>query len=112
MKRFLPAACLGVAIFATSAFAAPLPQAAAGLFAERVALLAADQKCALLAPPVRGALSATTTQARGAAARDGWTDARLDQVSTRASEMGRARACDDNLLAQAAQSAKAGYAGW
>lgn len=97
---------------ATSASAAPLPDAAAGLFAERVALLAADKKCALLAPPVRVALAATTTQARGVAARDGWTDGRLDAVSAKASELGRARACNDGLLAQAAQTAKAGYLGW
>ncbi len=62
--------------------------------------------------PCAARLSATTTQARGAAARDGWTDTRLDQVFTRASQMGRARACDDALLAQAAQSAKVGYLGW
>ncbi len=110
MKRVLTA--MGMALCAGSAKAAPQSNAAAGLFAERTALLAADQKCALLGPPVRVALTATTTQARGIAARDGWTDTRLDEVSAKAVQMGRARACDDALLAQAAQSAKAGYLGW
>lgn len=100
---------LGLAAYAS---ATPVSDAAAGLFAERIALLAADQKCALLAAPERVALAATTTQARGAAARDGWTDTRLDEVSARASVMGRARACNDGVLAKAAQSAKAGYRGW
>jgi hypothetical protein len=98
--------------FAAPAPAAPLPDAAAGLFAERVALLAADQKCALLKRPERAALSATATQARGIAIRDGWTDTRLDEVSGKASQMGRARTCDDAVLTQAAQSAKAGYLAW
>jgi hypothetical protein len=101
-----------LALCAGGTSAAAPSNAAAGLFAERTALLAADQKCALLAPPVRVALAATTTQARGIAARDGWTDTRLDEVSAKAGQMGRARACDDALLAQAAQSAKAGYLGW
>jgi hypothetical protein len=112
MKRVLAAASMGLALCAGGASAAPPSSAAAGLFAERTALLAADQKCALLAPPVRVALAATTTQARGIATRDGWTDTRLDEVSAKAGQMGRARACDDALLAQAAQSAKAGYLGW
>lgn len=112
MNRPFVVAGLFLAAFAGMAGAAPLPDAAASLFAERMALLAADQKCALLAPPVRAALSATTIQARGAAARDGWPDARLDEVSARAAKMGRDRACADPLLAQAAQTAKAGYVGW
>jgi hypothetical protein len=98
--------------FAAPASAAPLSNAAAGLFAERVALLAADQKCALLKHPERVALNATTTQARGIAIRDGWTDTRLDEVSGKASQLGRARACNDSVLGQAAQSAKAGYLAW
>jgi hypothetical protein len=95
-----------------AAHAAPASDAAAALFAERAALLAADAKCTLLAAPVRAALNATTGQARMDAIRAGWTDTRLDGVSTRAADAGRARDCKDPLVIDAAQRATAGYAGW
>jgi hypothetical protein len=97
---------------AGAALAEPASSASASLFAERTALLAIDSKCALLQAPVRAALTATTVQARTGAFRAGWTDTRLDDVSIRAAEAGRARACTDPLVTEAAQRATAGYTGW
>lgn len=95
-----------------AAYAQPISNASASLFAERAALLAADSKCTLLAAPVRSALSATTTQARAGAVRAGWSDARLDEVSTRAMQAGRERDCLDPMVTEAVQRATAGYVGW
>ena len=71
-----------------------------------------DSKCALLAAPVRAALSATTIQARSGAVRDGWSDARLDGVSVRAAANGRGLTCTDPMVVSAAEGARAGYLGW
>ena len=92
--------------------ASALPNGAAQLFAERTALLAADSKCHVLGAPVRAALTATTTQARFAALRDGWSSDALAGVSQRASAAGRARACNDAAVLSAAKGASGGYLGW
>jgi hypothetical protein len=102
----------GLVLAAAPALAAETADVSAGLFAERTALLAIDDKCALLARPVRAALTATTIQARRGALREGWSDARLDGVSQRAGEAGRDRACDDPIVLAAAKRAEAGYEGW
>ncbi|MGE3303662.1 MAG: hypothetical protein AB7M12_11170 [Hyphomonadaceae bacterium] len=104
---------LALLLAAPSAARADAPgDAAANLFAERTALLAADVKCRLLAAPVRNALTATAAQARAGANRAGWSDVRLDGVEQRAGAAGAARTCSDPLVAAAAKSATAGFDGW
>jgi hypothetical protein len=113
MRRFYISAFLALSLAApVAARAQQVSDASASLFAERTALLAIDQKCALLASPVRAALSATTVQARSGAFRDGWTDARLDDVSIRAAQAGRTRDCRDPLVTASAQRAQSGFLGW
>jgi hypothetical protein len=113
MQRIFASAFLALSLIAPAlARAESHSDASASLFAERTALLAVDSKCALLAPQVRGALAATTIQARGGAFRDGWSDARLDGVATRAAQAGRTRDCKDPLVLASAQRATNGYLGW
>lgn len=81
-------------------------------FAERRALLGADRACGLFAPPVRAALEAAAAQARGALLRSGWSEARADALGRDATAEGGRRPCADPVLLRAAESARAGFAGW
>lgn len=89
--------------------AAPSAQAA---YAERRALLAADQSCNLFTPPMRTALQATAAQARGALLRGGWTLTRLDELDAAAVGAVRNRACSDPTTQQAAARARLGFQSW
>lgn len=81
-------------------------------FAERRALLAADQRCDLFSPALRQALEASTFQARTTLLRSGWTADRADRLGRAAAAEVRARSCDDAVLTRAAAQARAGFTGW
>lgn len=104
------------ALFASLLILAIAGPAAAGgadqTFAERRALLAADQRCDLFAPALRQALEASTFQARTALLRNGWTAERADRLGRAAAAEVRTRPCDDAVLNRAAAQARSGFAGW
>jgi hypothetical protein len=81
-------------------------------FAERVALLAVDGRCALFSPPMRMALQAGASQARGALLRAGWTNARADALHAHAHGLVANRGCADPAVSAAERSAEAGFAGY
>lgn len=104
-----------LAIAAGLALTPGLALASEGLqrtFAERSALLATDARCGLLEAPVRSALMAGAAQARGALLRAGWTNDSVTRLSGRAAALTANRACDDPAVTAAAQSARAGFAGY
>lgn len=103
--------CAALAILTTPALAAQASQNA-DLYAQRRALLAADDGCALLAEGPRLALAAMTAQSRAALVREGWRVPALAELERKAVAAGRARTCADPALRQAVASAKAGYDGW
>jgi hypothetical protein len=82
------------------------------LFAERTALIAADQRCGLLARPVRAALDAGAAQARGALLRNGWSNQQADALASRAVALTSDKSCTDGRVTGAARSAQAGFAGY
>jgi hypothetical protein len=82
------------------------------VFAERTALIAADQRCGLLPRPVRAALEAGAAQARGALLRGGWSNRDVDGLARRAVALTADQACADARVTGAARSAKAGFAGY
>lgn len=81
-------------------------------YAERMALLAVDGRCALFNPPMRHALRAGANQARGALLRSGWTNARADALSARAHSLMADRPCADPTVITAVRSAEAGFSGY
>lgn len=102
-------------LFVASILAAPALAAqdpAALTYAQRRALLAADESCGLLEQGPRAALSAMTSQSRAVLVRAGWTPDRLAALDRDAVRAGRGHACTAPVLADAAASAKAGYEGW
>ncbi|MBU6372772.1 MAG: hypothetical protein KJS97_08595 [Alphaproteobacteria bacterium] len=101
---------LAAAILAAPALAAQDP--AALTYAQRRALLAADEGCNLLEQGPRAALSAMTSQSRAVLVRAGWTPDRLATLDRDAVRAGRSHACNAPVLADAAASARAGYEGW
>lgn len=92
--------------------AGPAAAGADQTFAERRALLAADQRCDLFTPALRQALEASTFQARTTLLRNGWTADRADRLGRAAAAEVRARPCDDAVLISAAAQARAGFTGW
>ncbi len=106
----LSAALLALAGPAASAAAAEGDARAA--YAERRALLEADARCSLFAPPMRAALEAGAGQARGALFRAGWTSARVRELESAAIGAARARPCGDARTEAAAARARAGFASW
>lgn len=78
-------------------------------FAERTALLATDQRCALFAPGVRAALEAGAAQARSALLRQGWTNPQADALAGRARDLSQRHACDAAPVKEASRSAQAGF---
>jgi hypothetical protein len=81
-------------------------------FAERWAMLEIDQRCGLLAPPVREALVATAAQARAALYRDAWSDRAVAELEVAAVAAARTRACADPRAAAAAERARLGFTAW
>ena len=82
---------LAAAILAAPALAAQDP--AAITYAQRRALLAADESCGLLEQGPRAALSAMTAQSRAVLVRAGWTPDRLSALGREAVRAGRSHAC-------------------
>lgn len=103
-------ASLLVLTVALSAHAPAPPEAAR--YAERVALLAADARCGLLAPAVREGLAAGAAQARGDLLRAGWSALEADRLAGRAGVEMEARPCAEPTLRDAARRAEAGFKGW
>jgi len=85
---------------------------ATGPFYDRSFVLAANAKCRLFVPAVASALTASTLQARGAAARAGVSD--IDLAATAARARGRASqtACNDPQLAMVRTRVATAFAGW
>jgi hypothetical protein len=110
IHRFLVAPAIVAAILAAPALAAQDP--AAITYAQRRALLAADDGCALLDAAPRAALTAMTHQSRATLVRAGWTRDRLDVLERQAISAGRSHLCASDALRDAAASARAGYEGW
>lgn len=113
MRTLLLALLLAAAAAPASSQPAPgsAPSAQAA-YAERRALLEADQRCTLFAPDVRAALQGGADQARGALLRSGWTAARVGELEQAAVRAARGRACGDARTAAAADRARRGYASW
>lgn len=110
MFRNLIATAMMGAILTAPALAAQDPAVIA--YAQRRALLAADDGCALLDAAPRAALTAMTHQSRAALVRAGWTHDRLDALERQSITAGRSHLCTSDALREAAASARAGYEGW
>jgi len=85
---------------------------ATGPFYERSFVLAAHAKCRMFAPAVASALTASTLQARGAAARAGVNDADLAATAARARTRAAQTPCDDPQLATVRTRVATAFAGW
>lgn len=85
---------------------------AADLYFERTVLLAADERCDLLAPEAGAALAAGAAQARGAALREGLSERAVKSVEARARAEASRLACDAPELARAARRAADAYRGF
>lgn len=96
---------------ASTAAAADAPNARAA-YVERRALLEADAQCRLFTPEIRSALSVGAAQARGALLRAGWTSASLRELESAAVSAARARACNDQRTATAAEDARHAFSSW
>ena len=79
---------------------------------ERSFVLAADAKCRLFTPALTNALSASTWQARGAAARAGVSDVSLAQTSERAKAGAASTQCADPQLAVVQTRVATAFSGW
>jgi hypothetical protein len=79
---------------------------------ERSFVLAADAKCRLFAPELTNALSASTWQARGAAARAGVSDVALAQTVDRAKASAARTQCADPQLATVRTRVATAFSGW
>ncbi|MET0183326.1 MAG: hypothetical protein ABW199_10610 [Caulobacterales bacterium] len=96
---------------AAPAFAQQAPGAQAA-YAERRALLEADQRCTLFEPRMRASLQAAAGQARGALLRAGWTQTRLSDLDAAAVSAARSRTCGDTRTLQAAERARTAFDSW
>jgi hypothetical protein len=101
-----------LALLGAGPAAAQAPPSAETAVFERRALLAADTRCGLFAPPVRAALEAGAWQARGALLRADWPSARIAALEARAEQSAQARPCSDAETQAAAARARTGFAGW
>ena len=79
---------------------------------ERSFVLAADAKCRLFTPALTNALSASTWQARGAAARAGVSDVSLAQTVERAKANAAGTQCADPQLAVVQTRVATAFSGW
>ena len=79
---------------------------------ERSFVLAADVKCRLFTPALTNALSASTWQARGAAARAGVSDVSLAQTVERAKASAARTQCADPQLATVRTRVATAFSGW
>lgn len=105
----LAAALSGAAV--ASAAAQPGPNAREA-YVERQGLIEADARCRLFDPSVRDALLVSVAQSRGALLREGWTNARLQQLDSAVAAAVRERACSDPRTTEAAASARRSVAQW
>jgi hypothetical protein len=81
-------------------------------YAERVALLETDTRCALFPAQVRAALEAGAAQARGALLRAGVTMDRANRLAQRARTLSTRHACTADPVRTAATSARVGFEGF
>ena len=81
-------------------------------FYERSFALAADAKCGLFAPVVTSALTTSTLQARGVAARAGMSDIDIRATADRARSRAARTACSDPQLATVRGRVATAFAGW
>lgn len=81
-------------------------------FAERAAMLAADQRCNLLNPDTRRALAAFTAQARGDLLRAGVADARVALIASQARAAAGRRACADPVIRTEAARVSSAHKAW
>jgi hypothetical protein len=114
MRIGLPTRYARTTVLAVAMLAAPfsaLADATAPYY-ERSFVLAADARCRLFAPAVTSALTASTWQARGAAARAGASDVALAQTAERARASAAGTACADPQLATVRTRVSAAFDGW
>lgn len=95
-----------------NAWAQTAPRDAQAAYAERRALIAADDSCQLFSTDVRVALEAGAWQARSALMRQGWTSVRVRELETAAAQAAQARGCGDPRTETAARAAVSAYAAW
>ena len=107
--RYARTTVLAVAILAVP-FAA-LADATAPYY-ERSFVLAADAKCRMFTPALTNALTASTLQARGAAARAGASDVALAQTVERAQVSAGQTLCADPQLATVRTRVATAFSGW
>jgi hypothetical protein len=96
-----------VLIVPASARAGPLD-----LYYERALMSAADARCRLFAPDTAAALAAAQAQARGAALRDGASDAAVLTTAAAASARAAATPCSSSQLKIAAGRVQAAFQGY
>lgn len=103
-----------IALIAATAVASPLSAWAegTGAFYDRSFVLAAHRRCALFAPSVVSALTASTLQARGAAVRTGVSEVTLEAAAGRARVRASRTACDDPQLAIVRARVTDAFQGW
>lgn len=82
------------------------------IFAERVAMLAIDNKCHFFDGNERRALNAFMLQVRGALLRSGSQDARIGLIMKQASAGGQNKSCNDPLILQEAARVKKAHKSW
>jgi hypothetical protein len=114
MRIGLPTRYARTTVLAMAMLAAPftaLADATAPYY-ERSFVLAADAKCRLFAPAVTTALTASTWQARGAAARAGASDVALAETAGRARASAAQTACADPELATVRTRVSTAFNGW
>lgn len=102
------------ALLAATAVAAPLSAWAegAGAYYDRSFVLAAHRRCALFAPDVVSALTASALQARGAAVRTGVSENALDAAAGRARARASRTACENPQLAVVQARVTHAFEGW
>lgn len=103
-----------IALIAATVVGSPLAAWAegTGAFYDRSFVLAAHRRCALFAPSVVSALTASTLQARGAAVRAGIADDTLRAAAARAQVRASRTACEDPQLAMVRARVTDAFQGW
>lgn len=107
MTRWRFSLALAAALVAAPAASAPLD-----LVYERTVMTAADARCGLFEPGVRGALSAFQVQAKGAALRAGTLPAEISAVERRAHATAARTACGSTDLTVAAARVRTAFEGY
>jgi hypothetical protein len=110
MKKYIVPAIIS-ALFATNhAIAQVSPQEQ--LFADRVAILAINEKCNVFDNNEKRALSAFMLQARGLLLRDGVADQRLRLIATQAKNGAFNRGCNEEIIKSEVARVKKSYQSW